>query len=84
MLTAMTEEDWALVLDVFRASRSRRGEGGRAGRKPRPDESSRATPMTATSRETRELVNFRSQGRYCDCAINEPANTKSIAIGTAK
>ena len=29
MLTAMTEEDWAIVLRVFAASRSRRGD--RAG-----------------------------------------------------
>ena len=28
MLTAMTEEDWTIVLRVFAASRSRRGESG--------------------------------------------------------
>ena len=28
MLTAMTEEDWTIVLRVFAASRSRRGELG--------------------------------------------------------
>ena len=28
MLTAMTEEDWTIVLRVFAASRSRRGEKG--------------------------------------------------------
>ena len=29
MLTAMTEEDWTIVLWVFAASRSRRGDKGR-------------------------------------------------------
>ena len=29
MLTAMTEEDWTIVLQVFDASRSRRGDKGR-------------------------------------------------------
>ena len=29
MLTAMTEEDWTIVLRVFAASRSRRGDRGR-------------------------------------------------------
>ena len=29
MLTAMTEEDWTIVLRVFAASRSRRGDKGR-------------------------------------------------------
>ena len=29
MLTTMTEEDWAIVLKVFEASRSRRGDNGR-------------------------------------------------------
>ena len=29
MLTAMTEDDWAIVLQVFRAVRSRRGDKGR-------------------------------------------------------
>jgi transposase len=33
MLTTMTEEDWAIVLQVFRASRSRRGDKGRNDRK---------------------------------------------------
>ena len=33
MLTAMTEEDWAIVLQVFGASRSRRGDKGRDDRK---------------------------------------------------
>jgi hypothetical protein len=33
MLTAMTEEDWAIVLRVFAASRSRRGDKGRNDRK---------------------------------------------------
>jgi hypothetical protein len=28
MLTAMTEEDWTIVLRVFAASRSRRGDKG--------------------------------------------------------
>ncbi len=28
MLTAMTEEDWTIVLQVFDASRSRRGDKG--------------------------------------------------------
>ena len=32
MLTAMTEEDWKIVLRVFAASRSRRGAATRAGR----------------------------------------------------
>jgi hypothetical protein len=32
MLTAMTEEDWTLVLRVFAASRSRRGDKGRNDR----------------------------------------------------
>ena len=32
-LTAMTEDDWAIVLQVFRAVRSRRGEKGRDDRK---------------------------------------------------
>ena len=31
MLTAMTEDDWAIVLQVFRAVRSRRGDKGRDG-----------------------------------------------------
>ena len=31
MLTAMTEEDWTIVLRVFAASRSRRGAATRAG-----------------------------------------------------
>ena len=29
MLTTMTESEWAIVLQVFRASRSRRGDKGR-------------------------------------------------------
>ena len=29
MLTRMTERDWAVVLEVFRAARSRRGDKGR-------------------------------------------------------
>src|SRR5215207_4448733 len=33
MLTTMTECDWAIVLQVFRASRSRRGDKGRDDRK---------------------------------------------------
>jgi transposase len=33
MLTTMTEEDWTIVLQVFRASRSRRGDKGRDDRK---------------------------------------------------
>src|SRR5690349_7987660 len=33
MLTAMTEEDWTIVLRVFAASRSRRGDKGRNDRK---------------------------------------------------
>ena len=33
MLTAMTDEDWAIVLEVFRASRSRRGAKGRDDRR---------------------------------------------------
>ncbi len=33
MLTAMTEEEWALVLRVFAASRSRHGDKGRDDRK---------------------------------------------------
>jgi transposase len=33
MLTAMTEEDWTIVLRVFAASRSRRGNKGRNDRK---------------------------------------------------
>src|SRR3712207_2727343 len=33
MLTRMTDEDWATVLEVFRAARSRRGEKGRDDRK---------------------------------------------------
>src|SRR4051812_17704018 len=32
MLTRMTEEDWATVLEVFRACRSRRGAKGRNDR----------------------------------------------------
>jgi transposase len=36
MLTAMTEEDWAIVLRVFAASRSRRG-AARRGDKGRND-----------------------------------------------
>jgi transposase len=33
MLTAMTEDDWAIVLQVFQAVRSRRGDKGRDDRK---------------------------------------------------
>ena len=33
MLTAMTEDDWAIVLQVFRTVRSRRGDKGRDDRK---------------------------------------------------
>ena len=33
MLTTMTEADWAIALQVFRASRSRRGDKGRDDRK---------------------------------------------------
>jgi transposase len=33
MLTGMSEEDWAIVLEVFRACRSRRGAKGRDDRK---------------------------------------------------
>ena len=33
MLTAMTQEDWSIVLRVFAASRSRRGDKGRNDRK---------------------------------------------------
>ena len=33
MLTTMTEEDWTIVLMVFEASRSRRGDKGRNDRK---------------------------------------------------
>ena len=33
MLTTMTESDWAMVLQIFRASRSRRGDKGRDDRK---------------------------------------------------
>jgi hypothetical protein len=33
MLTRMTEEDWAIVLEVFTACRSRRGDKGRDDRK---------------------------------------------------
>ena len=33
MLTAMTEEDWTIVLRVFAASRARRGDKGRNDRK---------------------------------------------------
>jgi len=33
MLTAMTEEDWTIVLRVFAASRSRRGDKGLNDRK---------------------------------------------------
>jgi transposase len=32
MLTGMTEDDWTVVLQVFRASRSRRGDKGRDDR----------------------------------------------------
>ncbi len=33
MLTKMTEEDWVLLLEVFDACCSRRGDKGRDGRK---------------------------------------------------
>jgi transposase len=33
MLTRMTDEEWALVLDLFRACRSRRGDRGRDDRR---------------------------------------------------
>ena len=33
MLTTMTEEDWTIVLKLFAASRSRRGDKGRDDRK---------------------------------------------------
>ncbi len=33
MLTGMTEDDWAIVLDVFDAAQSRRGEPGHDDRK---------------------------------------------------
>ncbi len=33
MLTQMTEQDWAVALEVFRAARSRRGDKGRDDRK---------------------------------------------------
>ena len=33
MLTTMTEEDWTIVLQLFAASRSRRGDKGRDDRK---------------------------------------------------
>jgi len=33
MLTAMTEKDWEIALQVFKASRSRRGDKGRDDRK---------------------------------------------------
>jgi transposase len=33
MLTQMTDEDWAVVLEVFAASRSRRGDKGRNDRR---------------------------------------------------
>lgn len=33
MLTRMTDEDWAVALDVFHACRSRRGDKGRDDRK---------------------------------------------------
>ena len=33
MLTGMTEEDWVLVLEIFRAVRSRRGDKGRNDRR---------------------------------------------------
>ena len=32
MLTRMTDQDWAMVLEVFRACRSRRGDKGRDDR----------------------------------------------------
>src|SRR3712207_8288066 len=33
MLTRMTERDWAVVLEVFQAARSRRGDKGRDDRR---------------------------------------------------
>ena len=33
MLTRMTEQDWEVVLDLFRAARSRRGDKGRDDRR---------------------------------------------------
>src|ERR1700677_2211528 len=33
MLTRMTDEDWAITVEVFRAAKSRRGEPGRDDRK---------------------------------------------------
>jgi transposase len=33
MLTGMTEEDWAVTLEVFWAARSRRGDKGRDDRR---------------------------------------------------
>ena len=33
MLTRMTERDWEVVLEVFRAARSRRGDKGRNDRR---------------------------------------------------
>jgi hypothetical protein len=33
MLTRMTDEEWALVLELFRACRSRRGDRGRDDRR---------------------------------------------------
>ena len=33
MLTRMTEQDWALVLNAFRVARSRRGDKGRDDRR---------------------------------------------------
>jgi hypothetical protein len=36
MLTAMTEEDWTIVLRVFAASQSRRGDKGRNDRSRSP------------------------------------------------
>jgi transposase len=33
MLTTMTESEWAIVLQIFRASRARRGDKGRDDRK---------------------------------------------------
>jgi transposase len=33
MLTRMTEDDWTIVLEVFRAARSRRGDKGRDDRR---------------------------------------------------
>ena len=33
MLTTMTESEWAIVLQLFRASRSRRGDKGRDDRR---------------------------------------------------